>query len=63
MERLTYKPGEVGVALGCGRTKAYELISSGELPSIRIGSIVRVPVAALKEWVERKTAEKAAETR
>ena len=38
--------------LSLGRTKTYALIASGELPVIRIGRAVRVPVAALHQWVE-----------
>ncbi len=38
--------------LSLGRTKTYALIASGELPVIRVGRAVRVPVAALHQWVE-----------
>ena len=34
-------------ALGIGRTKAYELVSSGELPSIRVGNAIRIPKTSL----------------
>jgi excisionase family DNA binding protein len=54
VDRLLYRPSEVGEALGICRSKAYELIASGEIPSIRIGGCVRVPVDKLREWIERK---------
>ncbi|MFL5629583.1 MAG: helix-turn-helix domain-containing protein [Ktedonobacteraceae bacterium] len=38
--------------LSLGRTKTYALIASGDLPVIRVGRAVRVPVAALHQWVE-----------
>ena len=33
--------------LGIGRSLAYEAVRSGEIPSIRVGSRIRVPTAAL----------------
>ncbi len=40
--------------LGIGRTKLYELISAGELPTIPIGRAKRVPAAAVQDWIDRK---------
>ena len=57
MDKLLLRPIEAAEAIGIGRSKAYELLASGELPSIRIGSSVRVPVDALRAWIERKSAE------
>ena len=53
MERLLLKPEEAGALLGVGRSKIYSLISSGELPCVRIGGSVRVPGDALRRWVEQ----------
>ena len=55
-DRLLLRPPEVAEALGIGRSKAYELIASGEIPSIRIGGSVRVPVDALRTWIVRGVA-------
>jgi excisionase family DNA binding protein len=52
--RLAYRITEAAEALGVGRTKVYELINSGELPSIRIGGSLRVPVDALQAWIVRQ---------
>lgn len=57
-DRLLYRPSEVGEAIGVCRSKAYELIASGEIPSIKIGGCVRVPLDKLREWIERKAAER-----
>lgn len=38
-------------ALGIGRTKAYELVSSGELRSIRVGNAIRIPKTSLLDYV------------
>ena len=56
MERIAYRVTEAADAIGISRAKAYELISRGELPSIRIGSSVRVPVDALRAWIDRQLA-------
>lgn len=51
MDRMLLKPTEVAELLGIGRSKAYELIGSGIIPSIRIGTSVRVPMESLRAWV------------
>jgi len=50
---------EAAEAIGVGRSKVYELLASGELPSIRIGGSVRVPVDALQRWIDRQLADRA----
>ncbi len=40
---------EAGAVLRIGRSKVYELIRSGELRSIRIGSQIRIPKDAIDE--------------
>ena len=37
--------------LSLGRSKVYELIASGALPSLRIGSARRIPVTAVQDWI------------
>ncbi len=49
--RLLYTPLEAAALLGLGRTKVYELLLSGELRSVRIGTARRVPAAALVDFV------------
>lgn len=38
--------------LGLGRSKTYELIATGALPTVRVGRCVRVPMHAVRRWVE-----------
>lgn len=52
--RILLKPTEVAEALGCGRTAAYELLNSGEVPIVRLGRSLRVALDDLNEWVERQ---------
>ncbi len=58
VDRLLLRPTEAAEAIGIGRSKVYELLASGELPSIRIGGSVRVPVDALRAWIDRQLAER-----
>lgn len=53
MDKLLLRPSEVAELLSVSRTKAYELIAAGVLPSVRVGSSVRVPVVQLQAWIER----------
>lgn len=48
---------DVSRILGLGRSKTYELLATGELPSISLGWARRIPVASLQAWLERKVAE------
>jgi excisionase family DNA binding protein len=57
MDRLLLRPVEVADALGIGRSKAYELIAAGTIPSIRIGGSVRVPAERLRAWIAQHVSE------
>lgn len=52
-ERLLYPMEEVAKRLSIGRSYAYELVASGELESVKVGRLRRVPAAALDAYVER----------
>lgn len=39
--------------LACGRTKLYELLRSGELESVKVGRLRRIPEDALTAYVTR----------
>jgi excisionase family DNA binding protein len=42
---------DVQQMLGIGRTKIYELVTTGELPAVRIGRCIRVNRTELDEWL------------
>ena len=48
------RPSEAAEALGVSRSKAYELIASGEIPSVHVGGCLRVPLDALRAWIDRQ---------
>ena len=45
--RTTLNVEEAGRVLGIGRSGAYDAVRRGDVPSLRIGGRVRVPVPAL----------------
>ncbi|GAB4428905.1 MAG: hypothetical protein OHK0015_12220 [Chloroflexi bacterium OHK40] len=55
IEPLLVKVEEAARILCLSRSTIYELMDSGELPSVRHGAARRIPVAALRAWVARRT--------
>ncbi len=55
MEQELLRVAEAARILGIGRTKTYELVAAGAIPTVRIGRAVRVPKAALYIWIQSQT--------
>ncbi|MEV8326766.1 helix-turn-helix domain-containing protein [Kitasatospora sp. NPDC056731] len=53
--RVALTVEEAARRLGVGRTTMYALVASGEVPSVTIGRLRRVPAEALKEYVAART--------
>lgn len=51
-QQLMYTPAEVADQLRIGKSKAYALIGSGEIQSVRIGALLRIPREALVSYIE-----------
>ena len=51
METLLLKVPEVMARLAVGQTKVYELMSSGELRSVKVGRSRRVPTDELERFI------------
>lgn len=50
-ECLVLTVPEAGRVLGLGRNASYEAARRGDIPTIRIGKLIRVPKAALNEML------------
>jgi excisionase family DNA binding protein len=48
------KVPEVAEVLRIARSRAYELVGNGEIPSVRIGRSVRVSRRELEKWLEEQ---------
>lgn len=57
-ERLLYRPKEAADALGIGVTKLYELMDSGQIPWIRVGSHRRIPADLLRDRIQQTLADR-----
>lgn len=50
---LLLTPEAAAAQLSCGRTYVFGLIASGELESVKIGRLRRIPAVAIAEYVSR----------
>ena len=58
MEKFLLKPSEAAQLLGIGRSLIYELIARREIPSVRLGSCLRVPTESLQQWLREREEER-----
>jgi excisionase family DNA binding protein len=56
-QKQLYSITETAQQIGMGITKTRELISKGEIISVRIGTAVRVPASAVAEFVRQLEAQ------
>lgn len=56
VEPMLLRMSDVVELLQVSRGVAYELVNSGQIPSIRFGRSIRVPVEALRKWIESQQA-------
>jgi excisionase family DNA binding protein len=55
IEPLLVRVEEAARLLSLSRSTIYEMLDRGELPSLRCGAARRIPLAALRAWVEQQT--------
>lgn len=56
-DRLLLKVEEVADRLNVGRSTAYHLVLTGEIESVMVGRLRRVPVQAVADYIERLRAD------
>jgi excisionase family DNA binding protein len=52
MQKLLYTTTEAKAVIGCGTTRLYELINSGELEARRLGHRTMIEAESLRELVD-----------
>ena len=57
IERLYTVEQAATEVLGIGRTRVYELLASGEIDSIAIGRLRRIPESALQAYIDKLKSE------
>lgn len=55
--RLVLSVPEAAETLGVSRWTVYRLIEKGQIPSVRLGRRVGVPVAGLQHWLDQGAAD------
>jgi len=58
MEELLLKPDEVADILKISKAQTYALLKRGEIPVIRLGTLVRVRPRDLEKYVDDKAGKK-----
>jgi excisionase family DNA binding protein len=53
IEPLLVRVEEAARLLSLSRSTIYEMLDRNELPSVRCGAARRIPLAALRAWVEQ----------
>ncbi len=59
-ERVVYDVPEAGAKLGLSRNASYEAAARGELPTIRIGRLLKVPKISFDRMLEQAGAKQSA---
>ena len=54
-EKLLYKVETAAGLCDMGSSKFWELVTAGEIESVKIGRSRRIPAEALKKWIERQS--------
>ena len=57
MERVLLTVAEVAEALHIGRSKVFDLVIGGEIESVKIGKLRRIPVSAVHDYAARLVAD------
>ncbi len=57
MDERLLKPAEVAEILQVSKAMAYALMQRGEIPTVRIGKVVRVRRVDLQKYIDLKVAQ------
>jgi excisionase family DNA binding protein len=53
MEKLLLSAEDVAEALTISRTRVYEILAAGELFSVKLGKVRRIPRESLNEYIDK----------
>ena len=54
-EKTVLTVAEVAAMLRISRSQGYELVARKALPALRLGRSIRIPKAALEQWMRTNT--------
>jgi excisionase family DNA binding protein len=52
--KILISPDEACERLGVGRSTMYRLLDRGEIASVRLGRLRRIPLEWLRDWVDKQ---------
>ena len=55
MDPLLLSPEQAFKLIGVGRSHGFKLLANGDLPSIKIGRLRRIPRTAIEQWIKEQT--------
>ncbi len=61
MEPFAVDVNETGRLIGAKKSKVWQMIAAGDLPSFKVGRSRRVPVAAIRRWIAEQSGMQVAE--
>ena len=50
---LAVRPDEAAALLRLSRSAFYQLLSRGEIPSVRVGRARLIPITAIRKWLDQ----------
>lgn len=56
-EKVLLSPDEVALALGISRSQLYKMFASGDILSVKVGRLRKIPVAEVDRFVARLLAQ------
>ncbi len=51
--KAMYTVNDLARILNCGKTKAWEIVNSDQIRTVRVGRLVRVEQEAIAEFIEK----------
>ncbi len=57
------RPADIAPLIGVCRSRVYQLIADGTVPSIRVGAVILIPVDAWTAWLKARSDEALASVR
>ena len=61
MENFLLTPREVQTRISIGKTRFFELVRAGHIPTLRVGRSLRIRQQDLEKWIDRLPAGRAGE--
>ena len=52
-EKLLLSPDETCEVIGVKRSTLFKLLETGDIPSIKVGRLRRIPIVLLRNWITR----------